>query len=103
MKQYDFDRLIDRHDTCSVKTDFVPGADVLPLWIADMDFPVADEIVAAIEPRYLQGVAHARRGQEGAGEPGGEGERGVGARGRAGSWLRAQRRCAVTVTSSRSW
>ena len=51
MKQYDFDRLIDRHDTCSVKTDFVPEADVLPLWIADMDFPVADEIVEALKRR----------------------------------------------------
>jgi len=51
MKTYDFDRLIDRHDTCSVKTDFVPEADVLPLWIADMDFPVADEIVEAVKRR----------------------------------------------------
>ncbi|HAQ56807.1 MAG TPA: aminotransferase [Acholeplasmatales bacterium] len=51
MKQYDFDRLIDRRDTCSIKTDFVPTTDLLPLWIADMDFPVADEIVAAVKRR----------------------------------------------------
>ncbi|MFA5007084.1 MAG: PatB family C-S lyase [Candidatus Izemoplasmatales bacterium] len=51
MKRYDFDRPIDRRDTCSIKTDFVPDKDALPLWIADMDFPVADEIVAAIKKR----------------------------------------------------
>jgi len=51
MTHYDFDRPIDRHGTCSIKTDFVPEKDALPLWIADMDFPVADEIVAAIKRR----------------------------------------------------
>jgi len=51
MKRYDFDRMIDRNHTCSVKTDFVPEAGLLPLWIADMDFPVADEIVEAIKRR----------------------------------------------------
>ena len=43
MAQYDFDRQIDRRNTNSLKYDFAVErgrpADVLPLWVADMDFP----------------------------------------------------------------
>ena len=39
----DFDRIIDRRETDSLKFDFAvergKPADVLPLWVADMDFP----------------------------------------------------------------
>ena len=41
--RYDFDRPIDRRNTNSLKFDFAVAqgrpADVLPLWVADMDFP----------------------------------------------------------------
>ena len=35
---YDFDRIIDRRKTDSVKWQRY-GEGVLPLWVADMDFP----------------------------------------------------------------
>ena len=44
--RYDFDTIIDRRDTNSVKYDLrgkiFGKEDVLPMWVADMDFPVAD-------------------------------------------------------------
>lgn len=47
MRQYDFDTLIDRRDTNSIKCDFLQEEGMLQLWIADMDFPVCDAIVEA--------------------------------------------------------
>ena len=51
MKKYDFDQLIDRKNTFSFKWDNVTygNRDVLPMPVADMDFPVADEILAALD------------------------------------------------------
>ena len=41
--KYDFDTVIDRRHTGSVKTDFAAAfqmpEDLIPLWVADMDFP----------------------------------------------------------------
>lgn len=55
MKIYNFDELIDRTNTNSVKYDgrkaFFGNADVLPLWVADMDFKTPDFIVDAIKKR----------------------------------------------------
>lgn len=55
MKTYNFDELIDRTNTNSVKYDgrkvFFGNADVLPLWVADMDFRTPDFIVDAIKNR----------------------------------------------------
>ncbi len=36
--QFDFDRVIDRRNTGSVKWDRYPQPDMIPLWLADMDF-----------------------------------------------------------------
>ena len=51
MKKYDFDQLIDRKNTFSFKWDNATygDRDVLPMPVADMDFPVADEILAALD------------------------------------------------------
>lgn len=53
--RYDFDTVIDRRNSNSVKYDLrekVFGKeDVLPMWVADMDFPVADFILDAIRER----------------------------------------------------
>ncbi|SMC49713.1 PatB family C-S lyase [Rhizobium sp. RU36D] len=46
----DFDRIIERRDTGSSKWSRY-GADVLPMWVADMDFPSAPEIFDAIRRR----------------------------------------------------
>lgn len=51
---YNFDELIDRSGTNSVKMDCLPEgspADSLPLWVADMDFACAEPIISAITKR----------------------------------------------------
>ncbi|NLM46409.1 MAG: pyridoxal phosphate-dependent aminotransferase [Firmicutes bacterium] len=54
---YDFDAVIDRNKTNSIKWEFmhlfVPEAPAgtLPLWVADMDFPCAEPILAALHDR----------------------------------------------------
>ncbi|WP_445682311.1 MalY/PatB family protein [Radicibacter daui] len=52
---YDFDTVIDRRGTGSAKWNRYPG-DVLPMWVADMDLPVAPEIMAAIARRAAHPV-----------------------------------------------
>ena len=58
--RYDFDTFIDRRDTNSVKYDLrgkiFGKEDVLPMWVADMDFPVADFILDAIRERLKHPV-----------------------------------------------
>ena len=55
MKTYNFDELIDRTNTNCIKYDarkaFFGNADVLPLWVADMDFRTPDFIVDTIKKR----------------------------------------------------
>ncbi len=57
MTVYNFDRIIDRNGTFSLKwenvTQALPGApaDALPLWVADMDFPCAEPILKALHER----------------------------------------------------
>jgi cystathionine beta-lyase len=46
----------DRRGTGSEKWDRWAGRDVLPVWVADMDFPAADVILAAIRGRVDHGV-----------------------------------------------
>lgn len=60
MTIYDFDKVTDRRSTDCLKYDFAVQrgrpADVLPLWVADMDFPVAAEITQALEKRCRHGI-----------------------------------------------
>ncbi|MFM8986641.1 MAG: MalY/PatB family protein [Planctomycetia bacterium] len=46
----------DRRGTGSEKWDRWAGRDVLPVWVADMDFPAADVILAALRGRVDHGV-----------------------------------------------
>ena len=39
--KYNFDELTERRGTSCVKWDESPSADVIPMWVADMDFAVA--------------------------------------------------------------
>ncbi len=48
--KYDFDKVVDRKDTRSVKWD-LKQKDIIPMWVADMDFEVPDEVVQAIKKR----------------------------------------------------
>ena len=53
--KYDFDQIIERRNTDSIKWNLYPE-DVLPLWVADMDFVSADPIVEALRRRVDHGV-----------------------------------------------
>ena len=49
--KYDFDKHIERRGTGCVKWDEMTSPDVIPLWVADMDFAVAPAIQEAIRKR----------------------------------------------------
>ena len=51
-----FDSCPDRHGTGSEKWDRWPGRDVLPAWVADMDFRTAPDVLAALRARVDHGV-----------------------------------------------
>ena len=59
-RKYDFDRVIDRRGTMSVKYDmtkeFGVPEDVLPMWVADMDFQVPDEVIRDLKETAQHGV-----------------------------------------------
>ena len=52
--KYDFDKIINRRNTNSLKWDV--GDNELPMWVADMDFPVAEPIMAAIQKKLQVGA-----------------------------------------------
>ena len=54
--KYNFDELVERRGTNCVKWDESPSADVIPLWVADMDFRVAPAIQKALQQRVEHGV-----------------------------------------------
>ena len=56
MAKYDFDKLTERRGTNSYKWDSPVDADVLPMWVADMDFEVAPAITKALQERVTQGI-----------------------------------------------
>lgn len=51
---YNFDNVTDRFGTLSYKWDVKEGE--LPMWVADMDFPVAEPIMTAICKRAEHGI-----------------------------------------------
>lgn len=60
MGTYDFDREVPRKGTNSLKYDFAVRrgypADVLPLWVADMDFPTAPPVLGALREAVDHGI-----------------------------------------------
>ncbi len=52
---YDFDRVIDRRGTGSIKWELY-GPDVLPMWVADMDWQSPEPILRALHERVAHGV-----------------------------------------------
>ena len=60
MEQFDFNTITDRHNTNSIKTDLAvlrgKPEDVLPLWVADMDFPTAPCILEALHKKVDHGI-----------------------------------------------
>ena len=59
-KNLDFDRIIDRKNTRCLKYDFAVKRgmpeDVLPLWVADMDFETSSYIEDALTERVKEGI-----------------------------------------------
>ena len=56
MAEYDFDEIIPRRNSASAKWDDAEADDVLPLWVADMDFRTAPPVIAALETRVRHGI-----------------------------------------------
>lgn len=54
--KYDFDEIIDRRGTNCVKWDGAENPDVLPMWVADMDFRTAPAIIEALRSRVDHGI-----------------------------------------------
>ena len=66
--QYDFDTPIDRTHTWSIKHDFKKengkADDILPLWVADMDFRSPDSVVEALKKAVDHGIFGYSRADE---------------------------------------
>ena len=57
---YDFNKITDRHGTNAIKYDLAVArgkpADVVSLWVADMDFPTAPAILEALHAKVNHGI-----------------------------------------------
>ncbi len=53
---FDFDRIIDRRHTSSSKWEKYAGRDILPFWVADMEFATPDFIREAVAERLAHEV-----------------------------------------------
>ncbi|MBP8038609.1 MAG: pyridoxal phosphate-dependent aminotransferase, partial [Prevotella sp.] len=54
--KYNFDKQIERRGTNSYKWDLPKEDDVIPMWVADMDFQTAPCIIEALKKRVEHGV-----------------------------------------------
>lgn len=54
--KYNFDEPVVRRGTNCVKWDETADSDIIPMWVADMDFRVAPAIQKALEDRVAHGV-----------------------------------------------
>lgn len=54
--KYDFDEIIPRRGTNSYKWDSDADPEVLPMWVADMDFRTAPAVTEALTARASQGI-----------------------------------------------
>ena len=52
---FNFEQIVDRRGGDSLKWNKYAGRDVLPLWVADMDFSAPPAVVAALEKRIALG------------------------------------------------
>jgi len=53
---YDFDEVVDRRNTASEKWDKYRGRDIIPMWVADMDFRSPPVVLEALQRRTEHGV-----------------------------------------------
>ncbi|SFD65143.1 cystathione beta-lyase [Paenibacillus catalpae] len=55
--KYDFDEVVNRRNTNSTKWDTSQEhEDIIPMWVADMDFKAADPIIRAMEKKLAHGI-----------------------------------------------
>ena len=54
--KYDFDEIIPRRGTNSYKWDSAGDENILPMWVADMDFRTAPPVVEALRKRVEHGI-----------------------------------------------
>ncbi len=54
--RYDFETIVPRRRTNSYKWDTPEEEDVLPMWVADMDFRTAPAVVEALQKRVAHGI-----------------------------------------------
>ena len=66
--KYDFNKIINRNNTRSLKYDFAKERnmpeDLLPLWVADMDFQTSPEIIEALNKAVSHGIYGYSEGKE---------------------------------------
>ena len=53
---FDFSIPLERRDTASMKWDKYKGRDIIPLWVADMDFCSPPAVIDALQQRIAHGV-----------------------------------------------
>ena len=53
---FDFDTPVERRGTGSMKWEKYKDQDIIPLWVADMDFRSPPAVIRAIEQRTAYGV-----------------------------------------------
>ncbi|GFO58844.1 aspartate aminotransferase [Geomonas silvestris] len=53
---FDFDEIIDRRGTSCEKWDKYRGRDIIPLWVADMDFRSPPAVIEALKERVSHGI-----------------------------------------------
>jgi len=56
MRDFDFDTPVDRYHTASIKWERYSGRDIIPLWVADMDFRSPPAVIEALNKRIEHGV-----------------------------------------------
>jgi cysteine-S-conjugate beta-lyase len=61
---FDFDEAIDRGSSDSIKWQKYKGRDIIPMWVADLDFRSPPEVIDALQQRAAHGVFGYTRPQE---------------------------------------
>ena len=56
MKAFDFDTPVNRQGTASLKWELYRDRDIIPLWVADMDFKAPPKVLEALQERLDHGV-----------------------------------------------
>ncbi|GHT18401.1 aminotransferase [Bacteroidia bacterium] len=54
--KFNFDEIVPRRHTCSLKWDRAASDEILPMWVADMDFRTAPAVLDALQKRVQHGI-----------------------------------------------